>query len=120
MSLGGSAYEPLDLEVIEMGAKGIFVALAAGNESDDANNHSPARANGLNVYTISACDVNDNLGFIFQTYGNPPIDYCAPGVSILSTYNSRWTCHHERHLNGSPARLRRAAGNRRQPHVWDM
>jgi len=85
MSLGGGIYEPLDLEVVEMGAKGIFVALAAGNESDDANNHSPARANGLNVWTISACDVNDNFAS-FSNYGNPPIDYCAPGVSILSTY----------------------------------
>ncbi len=56
MSLGGGIYEPLDLEVVEMASKGIFVALAAGNESDDANNHSPARANGANVYTISACD----------------------------------------------------------------
>lgn len=85
MSLGGGIYEPLDLKVVEMGAKGLFVALAAGNESDDANNHSPARANGLNVYTISACDVND-LWASFSNYGNPPIDYCAPGVSILSTY----------------------------------
>ncbi len=85
MSLGGSAYEPLDLKVVEMGAKGLFVALAAGNESDDANNHSPARANGLNIYTISACDVNDNFAS-FSNFGNPPIDYCAPGVSILSTY----------------------------------
>lgn len=85
MSLGGGAYEPLDLEVIAMGAKGLFVALAAGNESDDANNHSPARANGLNIYTISACDVNDVWAY-FSNYGNPPVDYCAPGVSILSTY----------------------------------
>jgi subtilisin family serine protease len=87
MSLGGSAYEPLDLEVIEMGSKGIFVALAAGNESDDANNHSPARANGTNIWTISACDAADKWAY-FSNYGNPPIDYCAPGVSILSTYNN--------------------------------
>ena len=87
MSLGGGIMEALDLEVIEMGAKGIFVALAAGNESDDANNHSPARANGLNIYTISACDKYDVFAS-FSNYGNPPIDYCAPGVSILSTYNN--------------------------------
>lgn len=85
MSLGGSVYEPLDLKVVEMGVKGIFVSLAAGNESDNANNHSPARANGANIFTISACDVNDNFAY-FSNYGNPPIDYCAPGVSILSTY----------------------------------
>jgi subtilisin family serine protease len=87
MSLGGGIYEPLDLEVVQMGAKGIFVALAAGNESDDANNHSPARANGINIYTISACDKYDVFAS-FSNYGNPPVDYCAPGVSILSTYNN--------------------------------
>lgn len=85
MSLGGAIYEPLDIKVVAMGAKGLLVALAAGNESDDANNHTPARANGLNIYTISACDVNDNWAS-FSNYGNPPIDYCAPGVNILSTY----------------------------------
>jgi subtilisin family serine protease len=87
MSLGGSVYEPLDLKVVAMGARGIFVALAAGNESDDANNHTPARANGVNVYTISACDKYD-VWASFSNYGNPPIDFCAPGVSILSTYNN--------------------------------
>jgi hypothetical protein len=85
MSLGGGIYEPLDIKVAEMGTKGLFVALAAGNESDDANNHTPARTNGVNIYTISACDVNDYFAS-FSNYGNPPIDYCAPGVSILSTY----------------------------------
>jgi subtilisin family serine protease len=85
MSLGGGAYDPLDLKVIAMGAKGLFVALAAGNETDDANNHSPARANGINIYTVSACDKLD-VWASFSNYGNPPIDFCAPGVSILSTY----------------------------------
>lgn len=85
MSLGGGVYEPLDLKVIAMAAKGIYTALAAGNESDNANNHSPARANGVNLYTISACDASDKWAY-FSNYGNPPIDFCAPGVSILSTY----------------------------------
>ena len=85
MSLGGSPYDPLDAKVVAMGAAGLFVSLAAGNESDDANNHSPARANGLNIYTISACNSLDAWAS-FSNYGNPPIDYCAPGVSILSTY----------------------------------
>ncbi|MBN2666187.1 MAG: S8 family serine peptidase [Bacteroidales bacterium] len=89
MSLGGSVYEPLDLLVISMGVvedegPGLFVALAAGNESDDAENHSPARADGLNIYTISACDVYDVWAY-FSNYG-PGVDFCAPGVSIYSTY----------------------------------
>ena len=85
MSLGGNVYEPLDLKIVEMGAKGIFVSLAAGNESDNANYHSPARANGANIFTISACNKYDVFAS-FSNFGNPPIDYCAPGVSILSTY----------------------------------
>lgn len=85
MSLGGGAYEPLDLKVKGMGAAGLLVALAAGNESDLAENHSPARANGINIYTVSACN-KDRVWAYFSNYGNPPIDYCAPGVSVLSTY----------------------------------
>lgn len=85
LSLGGGVYEPLDQAVINLGLGGVYVAMAAGNESDNANNHSPARANGVNLYTVSACDINDNWAY-FSNYGNPPIDFCAPGVNIYSTY----------------------------------
>lgn len=85
MSLGGGASTSLDNAVIAAAATGIKFSLAAGNESDDANNHSPARANGANIYTISAMDSNDVFAY-FSNYGNPPVDYCAPGVSIYSTY----------------------------------
>ena len=87
MSLGGGVYEPIDDAVIALGDVGVFVALAAGNESDDANFHSPARANGTNLYTVSAMDVNDYWAS-FSNYGNPPIDYCAPGVYVFSTYKN--------------------------------
>lgn len=85
LSLGGGAYDPIDQAVINLGLAGVYVAIAAGNNSDNANNYSPARANGTNIYTISACDINDNWAY-FSNYGNPPIDYCAPGVNIYSTY----------------------------------
>lgn len=85
MSLGGGIYQPIDDAVIAAAAKGIFFSLAAGNESTDANNSSPARANGANIFTISAMDVNDNFAY-FSNYGNPPVDFCEPGVSIYSTY----------------------------------
>jgi len=85
MSLGGGVSTTLDNAVINTASKGIRFALAAGNESDDANNHSPARVNGTNIYTVSAMDSADKFAY-FSNYGNPPIDYCAPGVSIYSTY----------------------------------
>ncbi len=87
MSLGGGASSTLDDAVVTASAGGIKFALAAGNESDDANNHSPARANGPNVYTISAMDKNNTFAY-FSNFGNPPVDYCAPGVSIYSTYKN--------------------------------
>ena len=84
LSLGGGIYELTDLAVIALGAKGIYVALAAGNESEDAENHSPARAEGANLYTVSAMDINDNWAS-FSNFGDH-VDYCAPGVNVFSTY----------------------------------
>lgn len=85
MSLGGGASAALDTAVINAAANGIVFALAAGNESTDANTKSPARANGPNVYTVSAIDRND-VWASFSNFNNPPIDYAEPGVSILSTW----------------------------------
>ena len=85
MSLGGPIYTPLDDAIMAMAAKGIKVALAAGNESQDANNVSPAHINGPNIYTISAMGTSD-LWASYSNFGNPPVDYCAPGSSIYSTY----------------------------------
>jgi subtilisin family serine protease len=85
MSLGGPVSSAVDEAVIALGQSGVKVALAAGNESTHANNSSPARANGANIYTVSAMSTGDNWAS-FSNYGNPPVDYCAPGVSINSTY----------------------------------
>jgi subtilisin family serine protease len=84
MSLGGPVSDLLDQAVINASAKVRF-ALAAGNETDDANNHSPARAEGPNIYTISAINSTDTFAS-FSNYGNPPVDYAEPGVSINSTW----------------------------------
>lgn len=84
MSLGGPVSDALDAAVVALGNAGVKVALAAGNESSDANYSSPARANGTNIYTVSAIDSNDNFAY-FSNFGNPPIDFAAPGVGVLST-----------------------------------
>ena len=83
MSLGGPASDALDDAVKAASAEVIFT-LAAGNESDDAENHSPARADGANIYTISAMKENDIWAY-FSNYGSH-VDYCAPGYGIKSTY----------------------------------
>ncbi|MBT8266687.1 MAG: S8 family peptidase [Bacteroidia bacterium] len=85
MSLGGGVSTSLDNAVINASANVTFV-LAAGNESDDANNHSPARANGPNIYTISAMNSSDNWAS-FSNYGDS-VDYCAPGVAVKSAWKN--------------------------------
>jgi hypothetical protein len=84
MSLGGGISQTLDDAVVAASSKVKFV-LAAGNSSADANTSSPARANGANIYTISAMDSADKLAS-FSNFGNPPVDFAAPGVGIQSTY----------------------------------
>ncbi len=85
MSLGGGVSQSLDDAVVSAASGGVRFALAAGNESDNANNHSPARANGPNVYTVSAFAVGDRWA-TYSNFGNPPIDYAEPGSSIKSTW----------------------------------
>lgn len=86
MSLGGGVSQALDDAVIAASNNNILFVLAAGNESDDAANHSPARANGSNIYTVSAFSQGDNFAS-FSNYGNPPVDCANPGVGVLSTYS---------------------------------
>jgi len=86
MSLGGPVSDLLDQAVLDASNNsGVKFVLAAGNESDDANNSSPARVNGPNVYTISAMDINDDWAY-FSNYANPPVDFCSPGVNVKSTW----------------------------------
>ncbi|HEY4649800.1 MAG TPA: S8 family peptidase [Pontibacter sp.] len=85
MSLGGPTSDALDAAVKNAAGKGIKFAIAAGNESAHANTSSPARVEHQNVYTVSAMD-SQNRFASFSNYGNPPVDYCAPGVSIKSTW----------------------------------
>lgn len=89
MSLGGSVSTALDTAVLNASAVVKF-ALAAGNETDDANNHSPGRVNGPNIYTIAAMSWNatsqSGTWASFSNYNPAIVDYIEPGVSILSTW----------------------------------
>jgi subtilisin family serine protease len=84
MSLGGPASQALD-DAVLAASSSVKFTIAAGNSSDDANKYSPARVNGTNIYTMSSMAEGD-IWSSFSNYGNPPIDYCAPGSSVLSTW----------------------------------
>jgi subtilisin family serine protease len=86
MSVGGeSGSDILDQQVKNTAARGIYFAIAAGNDTKLANLSSPARVNASSVYTVSAVDSLDNFAS-FSNYGNDVVDFAAPGVRILSTW----------------------------------
>jgi hypothetical protein len=86
LSLGeDSISNILDQQVQNTAARGIYIAIAAGNDKEPARNFSPGRANGANIFTVSAIDSLDNFAS-FSNYGNDVVDYAVPGIRILSTY----------------------------------
>ena len=90
MSLGGSGSNAtLEKAVLDASATVPF-SLAAGNNGEAASGFTPARVNGPNIYTISAINSSDCMAS-WSNWGNPPVDYAAPGVGILSTYKGGGT-----------------------------
>lgn len=88
MSVGeDETSDVLDQQVQAVAAKGIYVAIAAGNDSKAADLFSPGRTNATNIFTVSAVDSLDNFAS-FSNYGNDVVDFAAPGVRILSTYKN--------------------------------
>ncbi|WP_243795909.1 S8 family peptidase [Saccharopolyspora gloriosae] len=81
MSLGGSKDPALDEAATGLVDQGVFLAVAAGNESQDAENVSPASAEG--VFTTAASDETDTSAE-FTNFGATVEGY-APGVDITST-----------------------------------
>lgn len=76
----------LDTMVTLAGAQtGIRFVMGSGNEADDANKYSPGRANGVNLYTVSAFGFGDQFAYL-SNRGNPPVDYSEPGVVVISTW----------------------------------
>ena len=85
MSLGAAGhFQSLHDAIVNTANLGIRFAVAAGNDASNAGGYEPAHIDHPNVYTVSAIDNADVFAY-FSNYGNPPIDFAAPGVSIVST-----------------------------------
>jgi subtilisin family serine protease len=85
LSLGALGhFQSLHDAITSSADTGVLYAVAAGNDSSHATNYEPAHIEHANVFTVSAMNQNDCLAS-FSNFGNPPVDYAAPGVGILST-----------------------------------
>jgi subtilisin family serine protease len=82
MSLGGGRSTSLNTAANNLANSGVFLAVAAGNENQNACNTSPASA--ASAYTTAASDSTD-LRASFSNYGSC-VDGYAPGVSIKSDW----------------------------------
>ncbi|WP_422631973.1 S8 family peptidase [Pseudokineococcus basanitobsidens] len=82
MSLGGGYSAALNRAVDSLAASGVSIAVAAGNENQDACAVSPASAGG--ALTVAASDQTDTRAS-FSNYGSCAEIY-APGVGITSTW----------------------------------
>ena len=80
MSLGGSAAPALDRAVCNAIQAGVSFAVAAGNESQDACNTSPARV--IQALTVGASDRSDARAS-FSNFGSC-VDVFAPGRDVTS------------------------------------
>lgn len=109
LSLGGffgtgcssnSAYRSA---LLALSNSGTYVAIAAGNSSDDAASYDPACINGTNIYTVASMTCNGTFSS-FSNYNMNPIDVIATGSSVNSTY-----------LNGGYATL--SGTSMASPHV---
>lgn len=84
MSLGGGISSALDTAVNNAINDGVTFAVAAGNETQDACNVSPARvANAITVGSTTTTDARSS----FSNFGTC-LDIFAPGSSITSSWNT--------------------------------
>ncbi|MFF8392646.1 S8 family peptidase [Streptomyces sp. NPDC016172] len=83
MSLGGGADPALDEAVRKAIAAGVTFAVAAGNDSSDAGQGSPARVK--EAVTV-ASSTKDDKQSEFSNYGSV-VDVYAPGSDVTSAWN---------------------------------
>jgi subtilisin family serine protease len=82
MSLGGGYSAAVNNATNSLASSGVFIAVAAGNENQNACNVSPASASA--AYTTAASDRSDRKAS-FSNWGSC-VDAYAPGVAIRSAW----------------------------------
>jgi subtilisin family serine protease len=102
MSLGGGLSSTLNTAAANLANSGVFLAVAAGNENQNACNVSPASASG--VLTVAASTSTDAKAS-YSNYGSC-VEVYAPGSSVTST----WTGSSTRSISGTSMASPHVAG----------
>jgi thermitase len=114
MSLGGGASTTLQQAVNYAwqngGANGSVLVAAAGNDGDATLNYPAAYPN---VVSVAATDHNDQRADFSNA--NADVEVAAPGVDVLSSYNSSNTSYTE--LSGTSMATPHASGT--AAIIWD-
>lgn len=86
-SWGSSQSDPFINQAISaLTAKGIYVFVAAGNDSGPVNWPAKLAGSNPNVFAVAASDKNDQITF-FSSRG-PEIRYISPGAAVISNWSS--------------------------------
>ncbi|KAI9179543.1 hypothetical protein H9P43_004871 [Blastocladiella emersonii ATCC 22665] len=85
MSLGGGKSAAVNAAIKSLVNPGVVAVVAAGNESQDACNVSPASE--PSAVTVASSTKTDALASS-SNYGSGCVDIIAPGVAITSTWNN--------------------------------
>jgi subtilisin family serine protease len=104
LSLAGPASKSVDVAIRGLIDDGVTVAVAAGNENEDACSSSPAREPA--ALTVAASDRNDRRAS-FSNRGKC-VDLYAPGVAIVSDWHTGATATEE--LSGTSMASPHVAG----------
>ncbi len=120
VSIGGAPNAALDQAIARSIADGIVYTVAAGNDSANACNVSPARV--PNAVTVGYTHISggiDDIGRPTNTTNiGPCVDLYAPGGGILSTWNEPEIGLESFHLTGSSMAAPFAAGA--AAIIWSM